>query len=116
MAQEQTEEVEEDRVSQENELGPGSQEEEIEQEVYEEVEAEEEVLEGELEAEAEAEEEGESAAVGATTAGEINTSSLDELHLNDVVVRDAQDAWKQFINSAVSREAAGEAIYAALFD
>merc|ERR1712151_1136565 len=48
--------------------------------------------------------------------GEINVNSFDELRLDESVVLNAQDAWRIFINSAASREAAGEAIYAALFD
>merc|ERR1712048_1025713 len=47
---------------------------------------------------------------------EINVSSFEELRLEPEVVEQAQDAWRTFINSASSREAAGEAIYAALFD
>merc|ERR1711953_1601030 len=56
------------------------------------------------------------AAAGGTNAGEINVNSFDELRLDESVVSNAQDAWRIFINSAASREAAGEAIYAALFD
>merc|ERR1712048_526281 len=48
--------------------------------------------------------------------GEINVNTFDELRLDEDVVSNAQDAWRIFINSAASREAAGEAIYAALFD
>merc|ERR1712151_709839 len=48
--------------------------------------------------------------------GEINVNSFDELRLDEAVVMNAQEAWRIFINSAASREAAGEAIYAALFD
>merc|ERR1711920_1146513 len=36
--------------------------------------------------------------------------------LSEEVITSAQDAWRIFINAASSREAAGEAIYAALFD
>merc|ERR1712151_807816 len=53
---------------------------------------------------------------GGTNAGEINVNSFDELRLDEAVVMNAQEAWRIFINSAASREAAGEAIYAALFD
>merc|ERR1711879_760738 len=56
------------------------------------------------------------AAAGGTNAGEINVNSFDELRLDEAVVLNAQEAWRTFINSAASREAAGEAIYAALFD
>merc|ERR1712232_762588 len=55
-------------------------------------------------------------AVGASTGGEINVNSFEELRLDESVVLNAQEAWRIFINSASSREAAGEAIYAALFD
>merc|ERR1712187_498633 len=63
-------------------------------------------------------EEGENAAQSsaATMCGEINVNSFEELRLDDSVVSNAQEAWRTFINSAASREAAGEAIYAALFD
>merc|ERR1719379_957366 len=77
-------------------------------------EGEEELAEGE---EAEHEEAADqSAQQGATAGGEINVNSFEELRLDDNVVFNAQDAWRIFINSASSREAAGEAIYAALFD
>merc|ERR1719277_2402673 len=56
------------------------------------------------------------AAAGGTNAGEINVNSFDELRLDEAVVSNAQEAWRVFINMAASREAAGEAIYAALFD
>merc|ERR1712187_1034909 len=55
-------------------------------------------------------------AAGGTSAGEINVNSFEELRLDESVVLNAQEAWRTFINSAASREAAGEAIYAALFD
>merc|ERR1712014_37366 len=55
-------------------------------------------------------------AAGGTNAGEINVNSFEELRLDEAVVVNAQEAWRTFINSAASREAAGEAIYAALFD
>merc|ERR1711941_240746 len=63
-------------------------------------------------------EEGDNAAKSsaATMGGEINVNSFEELRLDDSVVSNAQEAWRTFINSAASREAAGEAIYAALFD
>merc|ERR1712187_244211 len=55
-------------------------------------------------------------ATGNTAGDELNVSSFAELRLEPEVVEQAQDAWRTFINSAASREAAGEAIYAALFD
>merc|ERR1719343_238234 len=78
------------------------------EEVLEEMEGEEGEGEGDASAQA--------AAAGGTNAGEINVNSFEELRLDDAVVVGAQEAWRTFINSASSREAAGEAIYAALFD
>jgi len=51
-----------------------------------------------------------------TAADEIDVASFDELHLNPSMVEASQEAWRLFISLAASREAAGEAIYAALFD
>merc|ERR1712228_522565 len=72
-------------------------------------------MEGE-EAEGEGDTSAQAAAAGGTNAGEINVNSFEELRLDEAVVMNAQEAWRTFINSAASREAAGEAIYAALFD
>merc|ERR1719377_365216 len=47
---------------------------------------------------------------------DIKVNSFEELRLDDAVVRAANDAWRLFISTASSREAAGEAIYAALFE
>lgn len=48
--------------------------------------------------------------------GEINVNSFEELRLDPVMKDAAQDAWKMFLSQANSRQAAGEAIYAALFE
>merc|ERR1712048_327210 len=53
---------------------------------------------------------------GGTAGADINVNSFEELRLDAAVVEGAQEAWRTFINMAASREAAGEAIYAALFD
>merc|ERR1719313_1885543 len=53
---------------------------------------------------------------GMSSGLEINTQSFDELHIEAKGVQASNDAWRAFINAAESREAAGEAIYAALFD
>merc|ERR1719486_65313 len=47
---------------------------------------------------------------------DIKVDSFDELILDPNVVQSAQDVWRLFISTAASREAAGEAIYAALFE
>jgi len=47
---------------------------------------------------------------------EINISSFTELCLDEAMVKAAQDSWALFISSCASREAAGEAIYTALFE
>jgi len=47
---------------------------------------------------------------------EINVTTFEELRLDPAMVQAATDAWKAFIVAATSREAAGEAIYAALFE
>ncbi|CAJ1430401.1 unnamed protein product [Effrenium voratum] len=41
---------------------------------------------------------------------------FEELHLPPEIAAEAQSVWQLFINTSSSREAAGEAIYAALFD
>jgi len=99
--------------------------EEEQAEELEEVEEHEEVEDEEMEevdpdAEEETQEEGETEDVAATakaTAGaDVNVNSFEELRLSAAVCDASQDAWRAFINMAASREAAGEAIYAALFD
>jgi len=47
---------------------------------------------------------------------EVITNRFDALTLDKKLAQDIQDGWSGYINSAPSREAAGEAIYAALFD
>jgi len=101
---------EEERVSAEEEV---AEEEEVEVDEEAEVdggEEEEEVAEGEDNG-------GEAQDNSANSAGaDVVTDSFGELRLEDAVITGAQEAWRVFINSAASREAAGEAIYAALFD
>lgn len=46
---------------------------------------------------------------------DINVQSLEELILPPVVISEAQSVWTDFLNSS-TREAAGEAIYGALFE
>jgi hemoglobin-like flavoprotein len=50
------------------------------------------------------------------TGNDVNTKSFNELVLEAQTVQAANDAWRLFISTAESREAAGEAIYAALFE
>mmetsp|Transcript_58317 Transcript_58317/g.92577 ORF Transcript_58317/g.92577 Transcript_58317/m.92577 type:complete len:1224 (-) Transcript_58317:186-3857(-) len=47
---------------------------------------------------------------------EVNTKSFDNLVLDPVTIQNAKDAWSLFISTAESREAAGEAIYSAIFE
>jgi hemoglobin-like flavoprotein len=47
---------------------------------------------------------------------DVNVTVFDELRLEQEQVQAANDAWRLFISTAESREAAGEAIYAALFE
>lgn len=56
------------------------------------------------------------APVGVAAGSDINVSSFEELIVDRSIISAAQGAWHTFISSASSREAAGEAIYAALFD
>lgn len=53
---------------------------------------------------------------GRDIANEINVDSLDEPKLPVEMVQATQHAWKTFISQAVNRDAAGEAIYAAIFE
>jgi len=46
----------------------------------------------------------------------INVHSFGELELPQHIIRAAQDCWRQFLATARTREAAGEAIYSALFE
>merc|ERR1719446_611670 len=60
--------------------------------------------------------EGDTGNTNATAGSAMDTNSFVELKLPADVYMASQQAWTTFINSASSREAAGEAIYAALFD
>jgi hypothetical protein len=51
-----------------------------------------------------------------TSGSDINTSSFDELWLDEFSVQAATDAWRMFLNAAESREAAGEVLYTAVFE
>jgi len=101
---EEPNDFEEERVSAEEEIVDEHQEEE-------EGEEEEVVIE-----EGEVEEEKQDDSHATRVGSDINVNSFEELRLEEAVVSGAQDSWRLFINSAASREAAGEAIYAALFD
>jgi len=46
----------------------------------------------------------------------INVDSFEELRLTAETVADVKTTWFAYINGMPSREAAGESIYAALFD
>ena len=87
------------------------------QEETEPVEEEEEAEQGE-EAQEEHEETAEEEAVDTNLAKlkEVQDKDFVEIKLPADVVAESQQVWTAFINSASSREAAGEAIYAALFD
>ena len=117
---------------------PGSQEEEASIHSAEEeveasegaVEEEEEVEEGEAEAEGQEETAVEEVEVAADTEADaaanakasskagldVDTANFTELVLDQAMVTATESAWKLFVSSAESREAAGEAIYAALFE
>jgi hypothetical protein len=47
---------------------------------------------------------------------EIKVDTFEELRLEQVQIQAANDAWRLFLNTAESREAAGEAIYSAIFE
>merc|ERR1712232_1041357 len=65
----------------------------------------------------EAKDQAEQDAKNAKDAGsDVNTKVFEDLVLNPDSVQAAKDAWRLFISTAESREAAGEAIYAALFE
>jgi len=57
-----------------------------------------------------------SGAVGKYNAKEVNEQIFEELVLGPGVAEEVQNIWTTFLRAAESREAAGEAIYAALFD
>eukprot|EP00429_Kryptoperidinium_foliaceum_P017564 CAMPEP_0176041224 /NCGR_PEP_ID=MMETSP0120_2-20121206/20446_1 /TAXON_ID=160619 /ORGANISM="Kryptoperidinium foliaceum, Strain CCMP 1326" /LENGTH=529 /DNA_ID=CAMNT_0017374625 /DNA_START=30 /DNA_END=1616 /DNA_ORIENTATION=- len=54
--------------------------------------------------------------VGAYNAQDINTEAFDELHLDGAMAQEVQEAWAAFVRSAGSKDAAGEAIYGAMYD
>mmetsp|Transcript_36930 Transcript_36930/g.86549 ORF Transcript_36930/g.86549 Transcript_36930/m.86549 type:complete len:1416 (-) Transcript_36930:112-4359(-) len=47
---------------------------------------------------------------------QVNVDTFEELHLPDNLVQATQEAWRFFMAAAKSQEAAGEAIYTALFE
>jgi len=53
---------------------------------------------------------------GLYNARDVNDQVFEELRMHDGLAEEVQITWQVFLNSAESREAAGEAIYAALFD
>jgi len=83
--------------------------------VEEEVEVTEEMMEEE-EADQEQVEEVQQTAAVAELGDTINVDSFDELRLSAEIVSDVKTTWFAYINGCASREAAGESIYAALFD
>jgi len=94
----------------------GEAAEEVEEEgEVEEVEDEAAEAEG-ADAEALKKEEEEKLQAGRDAGNDINTNAFDELRLDQSLITAANDAWRLFISTADSREAAGEAIYAALFE
>jgi len=56
------------------------------------------------------------ATVGQYNAKEVNDQIFEELLLGPGIAEEVQNVWTTFLRSAESREAAGEAIYAAIFD
>eukprot|EP00933_Yihiella_yeosuensis_P015436 TRINITY_DN1346_c0_g1_i9.p1 TRINITY_DN1346_c0_g1~~TRINITY_DN1346_c0_g1_i9.p1 ORF type:complete len:1125 (+),score=273.00 TRINITY_DN1346_c0_g1_i9:107-3481(+) len=92
------------------EITEGIEAEEYElEEAYEEGEAEEGV-----EAEVAEEGEGEEVVTGSIT--DVQGDVFQEVRLPEELIRETQEAWNQFLNAASSREAAGEALYGAIFD
>merc|ERR1712060_785798 len=49
-------------------------------------------------------------------AKDVNDQIFEKLYLRPAIVEETQLAWNGFMKKAASREAAGEAIYGALFD
>eukprot|EP00927_Polykrikos_kofoidii_P030131 TRINITY_DN2598_c0_g1_i1.p1 TRINITY_DN2598_c0_g1~~TRINITY_DN2598_c0_g1_i1.p1 ORF type:complete len:1095 (-),score=162.84 TRINITY_DN2598_c0_g1_i1:273-3557(-) len=86
-------------------MGDGDDYEEIEEEIQETEEQEENV-----------ETEDSAAAEAAEGNSELNTTSLEELHVDEASIEAAQEAWRTFVGSAASKEAAADAVYGALFD
>jgi len=64
----------------------------------------------------EEEEEEVTGVAGAYNSKEVNDQIFEELRLGAGIAEEVQSVWRYFLSSAESREAAGEAIYAALFD
>jgi len=54
--------------------------------------------------------------VKVSSGADIVTASFGELHVEDKSAQAANDAWRLFISAAESHEAAGEVIYAAIFE
>jgi hemoglobin-like flavoprotein len=85
----------------------------------EEVEFEEEEEEEDEEADENNEENGEvtrTGEVGIYNSTDVNDQAFEELWLPCAAAQEVQESWALFLGSADSRDAAGEAIYAALFD
>jgi len=72
--------------------------------------------EGEAGEAGEANQEESSGTAGKYNAKDVNDQIFEELILGPGVAEEVQNVWGTFLRSAESREAAGEAIYAALFD
>ncbi|CAE8734516.1 unnamed protein product [Polarella glacialis] len=77
-------------------------------------EEEEAEVEGENEAGSAVDAEVEEIFVGALT--EVQDKTLEEIRLPEDTVAEVQSTWTAYLNSASSRDAAGEAIYGAIFD
>mmetsp|Transcript_23567 Transcript_23567/g.42567 ORF Transcript_23567/g.42567 Transcript_23567/m.42567 type:complete len:1226 (-) Transcript_23567:316-3993(-) len=77
------------------------------------VEADEEAEEDELEFEEEADH---TVKGTGAFAGDVNTSSLEDMVMPAQQAEQVQNCWRSFLDSFASREIAGEAIYGALFD
>eukprot|EP00931_Biecheleriopsis_adriatica_P123585 TRINITY_DN9863_c1_g2_i1.p1 TRINITY_DN9863_c1_g2~~TRINITY_DN9863_c1_g2_i1.p1 ORF type:complete len:1199 (+),score=285.59 TRINITY_DN9863_c1_g2_i1:71-3667(+) len=73
------------------------------------------VVEDYLEEDVPPEEESE-VSTGAGTGAEVNTSSLVDMVMPAKQAEETKNVWQAFLNSYPTRELAGEAIYAALFD
>eukprot|EP00927_Polykrikos_kofoidii_P027463 TRINITY_DN2414_c0_g1_i1.p1 TRINITY_DN2414_c0_g1~~TRINITY_DN2414_c0_g1_i1.p1 ORF type:complete len:1121 (+),score=186.47 TRINITY_DN2414_c0_g1_i1:47-3409(+) len=54
--------------------------------------------------------------VGVGDGSDIHVESFSQLHIDESLITSAQACWKMFIQGQASREAAGEAVYSALFD
>eukprot|EP00931_Biecheleriopsis_adriatica_P078393 TRINITY_DN5185_c0_g1_i1.p1 TRINITY_DN5185_c0_g1~~TRINITY_DN5185_c0_g1_i1.p1 ORF type:complete len:1127 (+),score=272.86 TRINITY_DN5185_c0_g1_i1:63-3443(+) len=69
-----------------------------------------------LEESGELEEQDDFADINMSVLKDVQERTFDEVRLPEDVVAEVSEAWTNFINSASSREAAGEAIFAAIFD